>query len=97
MNNIDIFNLMNISNPRIIDIRDNYKYSLGSIPGSINVPYLFLVTNPSNYMNKKETYYLLCDSGRTSYRCCLELVDYGYDVINVDGGYNAYLRYKEKT
>ena len=88
---------MNISNPRIIDIRDNYKYSLGSIPGSINVPYLFLVTNPSNYMNKKEKYYLLCDSGRTSYRCCLELVDYGYDVVNVDGGYNAYLRYKEKT
>lgn len=97
MNNIDIFNLMNISNPRIIDIRDNYKYSLGSIPGSINVPYLFLVTNPGNYMNKKEKYYLLCDSGRTSYRCCLELVDYGYDVVNVDGGYNAYLRYKEKT
>ena len=48
-------------------------------------------------MNKKETYYLLCDSGRTSYRCCLELGDYGYDVVNVDGGYNAYLRYKEKT
>ena len=89
MKSIDIFNLMNISNPRIIDIRDNYKYSLGSIPGSINVPYLFLVTNPGNYMNKKEKYYLLCDSGRT--------VDYGYDVVNVDGGYNAYLRYKEKT
>ena len=56
MKSIDIFNLMNISNPRIIDIRDNYKYSLGTIPGSINVPYLFLVTNPSNYLSKNDVY-----------------------------------------
>jgi rhodanese-related sulfurtransferase len=94
MKSIDIFDLMNISNPRIIDIRDNYKYGLGTIPGSINVPYLFLVTNPGNYLNKKEIYYLLCDSGNTSLRCSLELSGMGYNVINIDGGYNSYLKYK---
>ncbi len=96
MKSIDIFNLINISNPRIIDIRDNYKYSLGTIPGSINVPYLFLVTNPSNYLNKNEIYYLLCDSGNTSFRCCLELMGIGYNVVNIDGGYNSYLKYKKE-
>lgn len=96
MKSIDIFNLMKINNPRIIDIRDNYKYNLGTIPGSINVPYLFLVTNPGNYMSTKETYYLLCDSGSTSFRCCLELWEIGYNVINIDGGYNSYLKFKNK-
>jgi len=94
MKSIDILNLMNVTNPRIIDIRDNYKYNLGSIPGSINVPYLFLTTNPSNYLNKSDTYYLLCDSGSTSLRCCLELFDMGYNVINISGGYNSYVKLK---
>lgn len=92
MKSIDIFSLMQISNPKVIDIRDNYKYNLGSIPGSINVPYLFLVTNPSNYLNKNETYYLLCDSGSTSLRCGLELTEMGYNVINISGGYNSYIK-----
>ena len=70
MKSIDIFSLLKLNNPRVIDIRDSYKYSLGSIKGAINVPYLFLITNPSNYLNKSETYYLLCDSGNTSFRCC---------------------------
>ena len=96
MKSIDIFSLMNLSNPRIIDIRDNYKYGLGSIPGSINVPYLFLITNPSNYLNKNEVYYLLCDSGNTSLRCCLELLDMGYNVVNISGGYNSYIKNKKK-
>jgi len=94
MKSIDIFSLMKITNPKIIDIRDNYKYNLGTIPGAINVPYLFLVTNPNNYLNKNEVYYLLCDSGNTSFRCCLELIENGYNVINISGGYNNYLKMK---
>ena len=93
MRSIDIFNLMNLTNPRIIDIRDNYKYNLGTIPGSINIPYLFLVTNPIEYLNMDETYYLLCDFGNTSMRCCLELIDRGYNVFNIDGGYESYIKY----
>jgi len=95
MNSIDIFSLKKISNPKIIDIRDNYYYNLGSIPGAINVPYLFLVTNPDNYINKKTRYYLLCDSGSSSLKCCLELGPMGYDVVNIIGGYKDYLKYEK--
>ncbi len=90
MKSIDVFSLLQMNNPRIIDIRDNYRYNLGSIPGAINVPYLLLVMKPDFYLNKKETYYILCDSGHTSLRCCLELLDLGYDVVNIEGGYRAY-------
>lgn len=96
MKSIDIFSLLNLSNPKVIDIRDNYKYSLGTIPGAINVPYLFLVTNPENYLNKSDTYYLMCDYGNTSLRCGLELSEMGYNVINVSLGYKGYLDYKER-
>ena len=95
MNSIDIFSLMKISNPKVIDIRDNYTYNLGTIPGAINVPYLFLVTNPDNYLNKNNRYYLLCDSGNSSLRCSLELLSKGYDVVNISGGYKEYLKYKK--
>lgn len=94
MKSIDIFNLMKILNPKIIDIRDSYKYSLGTIPGAINIPYLLLITNPNNYLNTKERYYLLCDRGNTSLRCSLELFDKGYDVVNISLGYEGYLKYK---
>ena len=95
MKSIDIFDLLKISNPKIIDIRDSYKYNLGTIPGAVNVPYLFLVTNPSNYLSKSDTYYLLCDYGNTSYRCGLELSDMGYDVINISLGYEGYIKRRQ--
>ena len=95
MNSIDIFSLMKISNPKIIDIRDDYSYKLGSIPGSVSVPYLFLMTNPDNYINKSNKYYILCNSGSSSLRCCLELNSMGYNVVNVLGGYKEYLKYKK--
>jgi len=93
MNSIDIFSLMKISNPKIIDVRDNSSYKIGTIPNSINVPYLFLVTNPDSYLDIHNKYYLLCDSGNLSMRCCLELNSKGYDVVNIIGGYKEYLKY----
>lgn len=95
MKSIDIFDLLKISNPKIIDIRDNFKYNLGTIPGAVNIPYLFLVNNPGEYLNKYDTYYLLCDYGNTSYRCGLELTDIGYNVINISLGYEGYIKRRQ--
>ena len=61
---------------------------------SIDIFSLMKITNPNNYLNKNEVYYLLCDSGNTSFRCCLELIENGYNVINISGGYNNYLKMK---
>ena len=75
---------------KIIDIRDNYQFNMGSIPTSINIPTNFLLTNPDIYLNKNSTYYLYCEYGTTSKKVCNQLSNKGYNVINVLGGFSEY-------
>ena len=75
---------------RIIDIRDNYQFNLGSIPTSINIPMNFLLTNPDIYLNKSDTYYLYCEYGSRSKGVCEQLSRKGYNVINISGGFSEY-------
>ena len=81
----------------IIDIRDNYRFNIGSIPNSRNIPMNFLAMNAGNYLNKEETYYIYCEHGISSKLTCHKLVEMGYDVINIIGGYNAYRLYEHLT
>ena len=83
-----------INNGIIIDIRNSYKYSLGNIPNSINISEFNLTYNPSQYLNKVDTYYLYCDSGVRSKKLVSYLCSLGYKCVNIDGGYNNYLREK---
>ena len=39
MNTISIYELKKISSPIIIDIRDNYSYSISHVKNAINIPY----------------------------------------------------------
>lgn len=75
---------------KIIDIRDNYQFNMGSIPTSINIPTNFLLTNPDIYLNKNSTYYLYCEHGTTSKNVCNNLRNKGYNVINISGGFNEF-------
>lgn len=79
-----------ISKVKIIDIRDNYQYNMGSIPTSVNIPAQFLLTNPDLYLQKDNTYYIYCEYGKTSISVGNELRKRGYNIINVTGGYNQY-------
>lgn len=79
-----------IPGAKIIDIRDNYQFNLGSIPTSINIPMNFLLTNPDSYLTKNNTYYLYCEYGSRSKMACNELRKKGYNVINVLGGFSEY-------
>lgn len=97
MNNISVESLNElIPIAKIIDIRDNYQYNLGKIPSAINVPMNFLLMNPENYLNKNNKYYIYCEYGTRSERACMLLTSKGYDVINVQGGYNAYKLFRHK-
>ena len=40
---INIQNLLNINNPIIIDIRNNYYYNMGHIKNAISIPYYNLI------------------------------------------------------
>lgn len=86
----------NLNNINIIDIRDNYLYNLESVPNSKNIPMNFLLMNPSNYLDKNNTYYIYCNRGINSKKTCDVLTSLGYDVINLIGGYVEYKQLIDK-
>ena len=87
MNEISINNLINLNNPKIIDIRDNYSYQQGHIKNAINIPYYSLLSNYSIYLNKQDTYYLYCDYGHQSMEISRRLNLFGYQTFYVKEGY----------
>jgi len=92
LNSINIEELFLTSNKNIIDIRNNYYYNLGHINGAINIPYYNLLNNYSYYLNKHNTYYIYCDTGDQSLEIVKRLNSFGYHTININGGYEAYLK-----
>lgn len=84
--------LLNNSDYNIIDIRNRNSYIMGHIPGSINIDYFELLMNHQKYLKKEEKYCLYCDSGKRSLTLVNKLKSLGYNVVNLEGGYNNYLR-----
>ena len=81
------------SNPIIIDIRDPYQFAQSHLPTAVNIPYQTLVMYPERYLNRQDTYYLICAHGGESYRACMMLEPSGYQVIIIVGGYSS-MRYR---
>lgn len=86
----DLIDVMKKTNINLIDIRDSYIYSSGTIKTAKNIPFNFLLTNPNDYLNKNETYYIFCNSGNNSSRLCRTLANQGYRVVNIVDGYQGY-------
>lgn len=82
--------LLKTTNINLIDIRDSYEFSFGTIGNAKNIPFNYLMLNPSDYLNLEETYYIFCNSGINSYKLCKYLTKLGYKVFNVIGGYSGY-------
>ncbi len=78
----------------IIDVREKKELdTLGKIAGSVHAPMAKIIENPEKYLNKDETYYIMCQSGMRSKKVYKKLKN-DYDVINVQGGFGAYSRFK---
>lgn len=88
---ISLEEVLSLDNPIIVDVRDNYSYSLGHIPKSINIAYYNLLANYSHYLNKENTYCLYCDYGKQSEEISERLNSFGYKTHNIIGGYEKYL------
>ena len=69
---------------KIIDVQDRYEYNVSHIPGSINIPYDELIINYRVYLNKNDTYYLYCKSGKLSKRASIMLNYLGYNTFVVE-------------
>ena len=87
---INVKDLLSLGNVNIIDIRDKYKYEMGHLPNSINIPYMILMNNYSGFLDKNKVYYIYCQSGVMSKMGTSFLNKLGYKVINVIGGYDSY-------
>lgn len=92
-NEINIYNLNKILNEDInlIDIRNNYSFSKGTIKDAKNIEAIYLVKNPEKYLDKTQYYYIFCEHGSISRDLCVMLTQRGYKVINIIGGYSKYL------
>ena len=75
----------------LIDIREPYEFKGGSLKSAKNIPMNILLNNPSKYLNKDNTYYIMCLSGARSKMACKVLTKEGFDVINVSGGIGSYV------
>ena len=87
MNEISIYELLKLSNPNVIDIRDKYSYNIDNLKGAKNIPYYSLLSNYSIYLNKKDKYYLYCDYGHQSKEISNRLNLFGYNTFYVKEGY----------
>ena len=88
MNNIKVEEVLQLINPKIIDIREKYYYN----QEHINIPYYNLLNNFTHYLSKIETYYLYCETGEQSKEISTRLNRFGYHTYNIIGGYQEYLK-----
>ena len=88
---ISVSEFKKMSNVEIIDIRNAHKYFDSHILGARNIPFEQLLMNPSKYLNKNIKYYIYCQKGIKSKQLCQILKKSGYNVINIIGGYEAWI------
>ena len=74
----------------IIDIREGYLYNIKHIVDSKNIPYQYLLINPSDYLNKNDEYYLICEYGLKSAMVSNILNKNGYKTHSISGGIKDY-------
>lgn len=93
LSEISVIELFSLKPNNIIDIRSSYDYHLGHIEGAINIPYYNLLNNYSHYLSKYRLYYLYCETGEQSREIANRLNRFGYQMINLQGGYQEYQKF----
>lgn len=81
--------LKRVNKPNVIDLRRSEDFKRCSFKGAVNVTIIGLLFNTKKFLNKEDTYYLMCYSGNTSSNATMILDQRGYNVVNVVGGYQG--------
>jgi len=80
----------------ILDVRTRSEYSLGSIPGSINIPVDELRENLQK-LPRNRAIIITCAAGLRGYLASRILAQHGFDdLYNLSGGFKTYERATEK-
>lgn len=82
--------LKNMGNALLVDVRMPEEFAMGSIEGAVNIP---LDGSRSEYKNlpKDKTIVVFCAIGLRGYIAARVLLQQGYRVLNLNGGYRTYM------
>ena len=70
-------------------MREEVEFKQVHIESAQNLP-LSSLADTYEVLDKNQTYYVTCKSGMRSARACQFLAEQGYEVINVQGGMDAF-------
>lgn len=73
----------------ILDVRTQYEYDIGNIPGSVNIPVDDL-RGKIESLDKSKKYFVLCQIGLRGYIATRILTQNGFTALNLSGGYRLY-------
>lgn len=91
----DIPSLLQRNDVTLLDTRTEYEYMRGHIEGFINIPLDSLRENLDK-IDRNKTVYLTCQVGQRGYVAARILMQNGFDVYNLSGGYNLYSAIHDK-
>lgn len=91
LESISVSELKRLGYLNIIDIRSREKYNTSHIGNARNIQMEQLLIYPDKYINKYEKYYIYCQKGLQSRKLCQILKNNGYSVVNITGGYEAWI------
>lgn len=73
----------------LIDVRTPAEFNAFHVPNSKNIPLTGLIMNHNQFLNKSDKYYIMCHSGGRSAHAIMMLEEFGYDLVQVDGGISS--------
>lgn len=79
----------------IVDIRPQDQYMRGTFPGAVSLPASRLeeqYEEETARLDKMHPVYVMCHTGEKSQKWVRRLTGDGFDAVNVEGGYRAWLR-----
>lgn len=92
----DFEKVISESNVQLVDVRTPDEYSSGHIKGSINIDAMdsSFETSVDELLCVERPVAIYCRSGRRSKSAAEVLSGKGYDVVELNLGYNAWVEYK---
>ena len=85
----DFYHLYQKESLSLLDVREVEEFETLHLEGARNLP-LSQLADTYEQLDKTQPYYVICKSGIRSARACQFLAEHGYEVVNVQGGMDAF-------
>ena len=85
----DFYQLYQKESLSVLDVREVEEFETLHLEGARNLP-LSQLADTYEQLDKTHPYYVICKSGIRSARACQFLTEQGYEVVNVQGGMDAF-------